>query len=158
MQLLLRLSCSNLGCLCRVVAVLAHARSGALSRARAGRPPAEGRPRGAQPSGALLEAGEVMTLSHRQGHRAATTLHSFRGSFSAGSRPILTSKYAFFSIFRDLQENHLLASKFCKLLQTFCKRFAKALQKFCNISAIFCIFAAKFCNFSQSVSEFAILN
>ena len=50
---------------------------------------------------------------------AATTHHSFRGSFSAGSTPIFASKYAFFRIFRDLQENHLLASKFCKFLQNF---------------------------------------
>ena len=45
----------------------------------------------------------------------ATTHHSFRGSFSAGSTPIFASKHAFFSIFRDLQENLLLASKFCKI-------------------------------------------
>ena len=47
---------------------------------------------------------------------SATTHHSFRGSFSAGSTPIFASKYAFFSIFQNLQENHLLASKFSKFL------------------------------------------
>ena len=47
----------------------------------------------------------------------ATTHHSFGGSFSAGSKPIFASKYAFFSIFQNLQENHLFASKFCKFLQ-----------------------------------------
>ena len=46
----------------------------------------------------------------------ATTQHSFGGSFSAGSTPIFASKYAFCSIFRNLQENHLLASKFGKFL------------------------------------------
>ena len=46
----------------------------------------------------------------------ATTQHSFGGSFSAGSKPIFASKYAFFSIFQNLQENHLLASKCCKFL------------------------------------------
>ena len=40
--------------------------------------------------------------------------HSFRRSFSAGSTPIVASKYAFCSIFQELQENHLLASKFAK--------------------------------------------
>ena len=43
---------------------------------------------------------------------SATTHHSFGGSFSAGSTPISASKYAFWSIFQDLQENHLLANKF----------------------------------------------
>ena len=42
--------------------------------------------------------------------------HSFGGSFSAGSKPIFASKAAFFSIFQNLQENHLLASKFWKFL------------------------------------------
>ena len=39
----------------------------------------------------------------------ATTHHSFRGSLSAVSKPILASKYAFFSIFRDLQDLHTFA-------------------------------------------------
>ena len=43
--------------------------------------------------------------------------HSFGGSFSAGSTPIFASKYAFCSIFQNLQENHLLASKFWKNLK-----------------------------------------
>ena len=82
--------------------------------------------------------------------------HSFRGSFSAGSKPIFASKAAFFSIFQNLQENHHLASKFWKFLpknwknlQTFwhflanfakfCKnfrnpqKFSKILQNFCRI-------------------------
>ena len=46
----------------------------------------------------------------------ATTHHSFQGSFSAGSKPIFATKASFCSIFRDLPENHLLASKFCKIL------------------------------------------
>ena len=36
---------------------------------------------------------------------------TLEGSFSAVSKPIFASKYAFFSVFRDLHENHLLASK-----------------------------------------------
>ena len=59
----------------------------------------------------------------------ATTQPSFRDSFSAGSTPIFASKYAFFSIFRDLQEYHLLASKFCKI-------FCKNLQFFAEICKI----------------------
>ena len=74
--------------------------------------------------------------------------HSFRGSFSAGSTPIFASKYAFFSIFRALQEKHLLASKFAntsyKIYQNFAKflrnvwKFAEILQnssKSCQILA-----------------------
>ena len=46
---------------------------------------------------------------------AAMTHHSFRGSFSAVSAQILASKSTFSSIFQDLQEYHLLASKFAKI-------------------------------------------
>ena len=49
--------------------------------------------------------------------------HSFGGSFSAGSTPIFASKYALFSIFHDLQEHHLLASRFCKFPQSFPQKF-----------------------------------
>ena len=42
---------------------------------------------------------------------------AFRCSFSAGSTPICASKYAFSSIFQNVQENHLLASKFAQVLQ-----------------------------------------
>ena len=66
----------------------------------------------------------------RPGHN-----HSFRSSFSAGSTPIFASKYAFFSIFQALQENHLLASKFAK----FCKNFTE----FCKILRIFRNFQKK---------------
>ena len=38
-------------------------------------------------------------------------------SFSAGSTPIFASKHKIFSIYQDLQGNHLLASKFAKILQ-----------------------------------------
>ena len=58
--------------------------------------------------------------------RLATRSNKFRGSFSAGSTPIFASKYAFCSIFQDLQENHLLASKFAKCLQIF--------SEFCKFS------------------------
>ena len=53
--------------------------------------------------------------------------HSFRGSFSTGSTPIFASKYAFYSIFRALQENHLLASKFAKLCKI-SRNFANKLR------------------------------
>ena len=72
-------------------------------------------PRPPQPSGSSAQ-------------RTATTHHSFRGSFSAGSKPIFASKYAFCSIFQNLQENHLLASKFCKFLPKICKTL-----KICDI-------------------------
>ena len=56
--------------------------------------------------------------------------HSFRGSFSAGSKPIFASKYAFFSIkfFKIYKKKHLLASKFGKFLPNNCKM----LQNFGN--------------------------
>ena len=71
---------------------------------------------------------------------AATTQHSFGGSFSAGSTPIFASKHAFFSIFQNLQENHLLASKFCKFLQKFAKKLT-LVCKFCKILQFFAIFS-----------------
>ena len=73
----------------------------------------------------------------------ATTHHSFRGSFSAGSTPIFASKYAFCSIFRDLQENHLLASK---LLQKFCEHLAEIYENVQNFS--------KFAFFFKSLPKF----
>ena len=66
--------------------------------------------------------------------------HSFRGSFSAGSTPMFASKHAFFSIFQNQHENHLLASKVCKCRQRFAKLY-KISQKF-----------ARFCNFQFSES------
>ena len=59
----------------------------------------------------------------------ATTHHSFRGSFSAVSKPIFATKYAFFSIFRDLQDG---LAKFSQKLQNF-GEFRKNLQKFAKI-------------------------
>ena len=47
---------------------------------------------------------------------------TLEGSFSAISKPMFASKYTFFSISRDLQENRLLASKFANI-----KIFAKIL-------------------------------
>ena len=61
---------------------------------------------------------------------------SFRSSFSSGSTRIFASTYAFFSIFQDLQENHLLASKFAKICEFSRKisrkfwKFSENLQKF----------------------------
>ena len=66
----------------------------------------------------------LLHLTNCQLHSHDTSLE-IRGSFSAGSTPIFASKYAFFRIFRDLQENHLLTSKFCKFLQNFCKILQK---------------------------------
>ena len=78
----------------------------------------------------LLDAGHARALEDQLQVRGVlrlrlrgvrSTHHSFRGSFSAGSTPILASKYAFCSIFQDLRENHLLASKFERFLQNFAK-------------------------------------
>ena len=75
----------------------------------------------------------------------ATTHHSFRGLFSAGSTPIFATKASFCCIFRDLQENHLLASKFCKFLQKVCTKIVKFLQNFDKFWQI-----CKICNFFRN--------
>ena len=93
--------------------------------------------------------------------KTATTHHSFGGSFSAGSKPIFASKYAFFSIFQNLKENYLLASKFCKFLPKNVEIFAKffdifwqILQFFAKFSEIHKIFA-KFCRiFGRILQKF----
>ena len=69
-------------------------------------------------------------------HFGAETLD---GPFSSVSTPIFASKYAFFSDFRDLYENHFLASKSCKFLQKkrrnkFCRNFGN-LEEFRRISS-----------------------
>ena len=46
-------------------------------------------------------------------------------SFSALATPILASKYAFFSIFRDLQNNLAEFTKFCKIVSKIQQRFEK---------------------------------
>ena len=78
--------------------------------------------------------------------RGPRTQHSFGGSFSAGSKPIFASKYAFFSIFQNLQENHLLASKFGKFLP----KNWKILQNFWHFLANF----AKFCKIFRNPQNF----
>ena len=92
--------------------------------------------------------------------RLATTHHSFLGSFSAVSKRNFATKYAFFQVFRDLQ-NYLAA--FLKKLQNFAKN-RKILQNFCEISGfsqkkcwflrkslIFCKILQNFWKFSQIV-------
>ena len=61
--------------------------------------------------------------------RLATTHHSFLGSFSAVSKRNFATKYAFFQVFRDLQ-NYL--ADFLKKLQKLVKN-RKNLQKICEI-------------------------
>ena len=73
--------------------------------------------------------------------------HSFRGSFSAGSTPIVASKYAFCSIFQALQENHLLASKFAKL--------GRISRNFAKMLIIFWKFSEKMQNFEKFYKIFA---
>ena len=87
----------------------------------------------------------------RPEQRPATTQHSFGGSFSAGSKPIFASKAAFFSIFQNLQENHLLASKFWKFLP----KNWKILQKFCKNFDIFWQILQNFAKFSEIRKNFA---
>ena len=73
-----------------------------------------------------VDRAELMTVGAVLGWYRQT----LDGSFSAVSKPIFATKASFCSIFRDLQENHLLASKFCKILAKFCQNFSKILAKF----------------------------
>ena len=57
--------------------------------------------------GLLLVLGDELTDARV---RAGMTISE--GLFSAVSTPIFASEYTFFSIFRNLHEDHLLASKF----------------------------------------------
>ena len=73
------------------------------------------------------------------------------GSFSAGSTPIFASKYAFCSIFQDLQNYHLLAStfaEFCKFPRTFQGFEKKKFTKIAKIASFLQNFA-KFCKILQ---------
>ena len=78
--------------------------------------------------------------------RLATTHHSFLGSFSAVSKRNFATKYAFFQVFRDLQ-NYLAA--FLKKLQNFAKN-RKILQNFCEISGFLQNKSAVFAKFADS--------
>ena len=74
-----------------------------------------------------------------------------RGSSSAGSTPTFASKYASFSIFQDLQENHLLGSEFAKLLQNF-PDFCKEEENFWEIFRK--IKVTKSCNIRKILQNF----
>ena len=82
---------------------------------------------------------EVKFILNPDIERLATTHHSFLGSFSAVSKRNFATKYAFFQVFRDLQ-NYL--ADFLKKLQNF--------AKFCKKSAIF----AKISTFSAKIRKF----
>ena len=63
------------------------------------------------------------------------------GPFSAVSKPIFATKASFCSIFRDLQEHHLLASKFLLFLKVGQKiekssEFFKNFQRFQKFSKL----------------------
>ena len=85
---------------------------------------------------------------------------------------MFASKYAFFCIFQDLQENHLLASKFCKILQKVWQNFTKfekkiqnfyelfknlkILPKFCQNFAKICQNLPKFCKICSREDDFLV--
>ena len=85
--------------------------------------------------------------------RLATTHHSFLGSFSAVSKRNFATKYAFFQVFRDLQ-NYL--ADFLKKLQNFAKN-RKILQNFCEISGFLqkkeVLIFAKIADFLQNFAK-----
>ena len=78
--------------------------------------------------------------------RLATTHHSFLGSFSAVSKRNFATKYAFFQVFRDLQ-NYL--ADFLKKLQNFAK-----IAKIANFLRNFRIFAKKVLIFAKIADFF----
>ena len=78
---------------------------------------------------------------HRDIRRSATTHHSFLGSFSAVSKRNFATKYAFFQVFRDLQ-NYL--ADFLKKLQNFAKN-RKILQNSCEVFRFLQKKSADFC-------------
>ena len=74
--------------------------------------------------------------------RLATTHHSFLSSFSSVSKRNFASKYAFCSIFQNLQNYLAYFSKFCKFSQIF--------AKFWKISRFF----PKIADFLQNFARF----
>ena len=99
------------------------------------RPGSENEVVGVAPTAEAMRGVPAWTCPWRE--LEATTHHSFGGSFSAGSKPIFASKAAFFSIFQNLQENHLLASKFRKFLPKnwkFLQNFRHFLANFAKLA------------------------
>ena len=101
---------------------------------------------------------------HRRSPLPTRVSDSFRGSFSAGSTPIFASKYAFCSIFQNLQEYRLLASEFGKFLLknrknlqilTFFANFAKLSKIFRKFNPqFFCKILENFCRILQKCVDF----
>ena len=99
------------------------------------------------------------TTTHHSFRRLATTHHSFLGSFSSVSKRNFASKYAFCSIFQNLQNFLAEFSKSCKILQKISDfwqksgnfpKFCKILRKFekvCKILQHFENSTRKFCRF-----------
>ena len=86
--------------------------------------------------------------------RLAMTYHSCLGSFSAVSKRNFATKYAFFQVFRDLQ-NYLHVADFLKKLQIFAKN-RKILQSFLRNFRIFekkVLIFAKIADFSQNFAN-----
>ena len=65
------------------------------------------------------------------------------GPFSAVSTPIFASKYSFFSIFRDLQNDLIEFSKFCKIFGNF-KENSENFHDFSGFSEFFCKISQNF--------------
>ena len=86
--------------------------------------------------------------THHSFRRLATTLHSFLGSFSSVSKRNFASKYAFCSIFQNLQNYLADFWKFYKILQTFAKN-CKILTNFPDLCKKRCWFFAKIADFLQ---------
>ena len=76
-------------------------------------------------------------------------------SFSAVSKPIFASKYAFFSIFRALQDSQTFAPLHTQNFQIFCKfsQIFVEFSRFCKICQNMCFFVSIFTEFSRNFSE-----
>ena len=91
------------------------------------------------------------------------THHSSGCSFSAVSTPILATKYAFFSVFRDLQNDLADFCKICKIKKNwqnsakFCKN-PEISRKFCKICLKYaknCKILHMFCKKLQDFGKFS---
>ena len=83
--------------------------------------------------GAADRAAELHLHEVAEVHRLAEVYRALfpRREFSAGSTSNFASKYAFCSLFQDLQENHHLAYRFCSFLRFFCKMSASSFFRQC---------------------------
>ena len=105
--------------------------------------------------GASSHSSGALATTHHSFRRLATTHHSFLGSFSSVSKRNFASKYAFCSIFQNLQNYLAEFSKSCKISQQISDFWQKSgnIPKKCKIN-YFCKILLKFVKICQNLSKF----